>query len=153
MQRYSARCAGLCVCPGQFHRCRSCCKKRFISLPKRYSDSRGQTDLVTSWSVAKSFTSALLGVAVERSEIDGMDQRLEPITFLVGPARKKAAITVRDLMTVRTALDLIGDPDKDGVPDGADLYGANDQLTVSLDRPLVWYPRGKSFIPIPMLTS
>mgnify|MGYP000844131443 CR=1 FL=1 len=113
-------------------------------VAERYSDSRGQTDLVTSWSVAKSFTSALLGVAVERSEIDGMDQRLAHyIPRWAGT--EKAAITVRDLMTVRTALDLIGDPDKDGVPDGADLYGANDQLTVSLDRPLVGTPGEKLY--------
>ena len=108
-------------------------------VAERYALGKGRDDLVTSWSVAKSVTSALVGSAVSQGEIRGMDQSMADfIPAWAGTA--KADITVTHLLTVKTAMELIGDPDGDGVPDGADLYDARDQLQLSLDRPLSGSP-------------
>jgi len=113
-------------------------------VAERYSSDKGTDDLVTSWSVAKSFTSSLVGVALSRGEIAGMDQSMaDYIPAWAGTA--KADITVSHLLTMRTALELIGDPDGDGVPDGSDLYNADDQLALSLARPLVGDPGEKLY--------
>ena len=45
-------------------------------IAERYSEDRTVNDLVTSWSVAKSFTSALLGAAVDEGYLIGLDQEL-----------------------------------------------------------------------------
>ena len=108
-------------------------------VAERYDSSKSPDDLVTSWSVAKSITSALVGSAVAKGEIKGMDQPLSDF-IPAWQGTPKADITVAHLLTVRTALELIGDPDGDGIPDGADLYGADDQLAMALDRPLVGKP-------------
>ena len=48
-------------------------------IAERYSEDRTANDLVTSWSVAKSFTSALLGAAVDEGYLIGLDQELSLI--------------------------------------------------------------------------
>ena len=45
-------------------------------IAERHSEDRTANDLVTSWSVAKSFTSALLGAAVDEGYLIGLDQEL-----------------------------------------------------------------------------
>ena len=45
-------------------------------VAERYSDDRLATDLVTSWSVAKSFTSALIGKALDERLISSLDQQV-----------------------------------------------------------------------------
>ena len=99
-------------------------------VAERYADDRMATDLVTSWSVAKSFTSALIGKALDEGLITSLDQQVSEFI----PAWKdsdKEVITLRQLMTVKTALELL---------DGGDFYGSEDQLQVSIDRNLVGQP-------------
>ena len=99
-------------------------------VAERYADDRMATDLVTSWSVAKSFTSALIGKALDEGLISSLDQQISEFI----PAWKdtdKEVITLRQLMTVKTALELL---------DGGDFYGEEDQLQVSIDRNLIGQP-------------
>ncbi len=99
-------------------------------VAERYADDRMATDLVTSWSVAKSFTSALIGKALDEGLISSLDQQVSEFI----PAWKdtdKEVISLRQLMTVKTALELL---------DGGDFYGEEDQLQVSIDRNLIGQP-------------
>mgnify|MGYP003709172979 FL=1 len=99
-------------------------------VAERYADDRMATDLVTSWSVAKSFTSALIGKALDEGLISSLDQQVSEFI----PAWKdsdKEVITLRQLMTVKTALELL---------DGGDFYDEEDQLQVSIDRNLIGEP-------------
>ena len=99
-------------------------------VAERYADDRMATDLVTSWSVAKSFTSALIGKALDEGLISSLDQQVSEFI----PAWKdsdKEVITLRQLMTVKTALELL---------DGGNFYGEEDQLQVSIDRNLIGQP-------------
>ena len=99
-------------------------------VAERYADDRMATDLVTSWSVAKSFTSALIGKALDEGLISSLDQQVSEFI----PAWKdsdKEVITLRQLMTVKTALELL---------DGGDFYDEEEQLQVSIDRNLIGQP-------------
>ena len=99
-------------------------------VAERYSEDREAADLATSWSVAKSLASALVGAALDDGLILNLDQRVSEFV----PAWRdtdKSAITLEHLMTLRTALDTV---------DGTDLYDAQDQLQFSLDRELVGEP-------------
>ena len=108
-------------------------------VAERYDADRFAIDQVTSWSVAKSFTSALIGAAVDAGSIGGLDQSLaEFIPAWAGT--DKADVTLRHLLTLRTALELLDDDDGDGFPDGLGLYSSNDQLALSLARPLAGTP-------------
>ena len=92
-------------------------------------------DLVTSWSVAKSFTSALIGAALDEGLITSIDQRVSDfITSWKGTTKED--ITLRQLLTVRTALNLL---------DGSDLYNADDQLEIALQRELIGTPGNKLY--------
>ena len=107
-------------------------------VAERYATDRDAESLATSWSVAKSVTSALMGVLRDEGGM-AMDQSMAD--FIPSWAgTDKAAITVDHLMTVRTALEILGDDDGDGYPDGAPLYAAADQLALSIDRPLQGTP-------------
>jgi quinoprotein glucose dehydrogenase len=113
-------------------------------VAERYDATKSATDLVTSWSVAKSITSALVGKALDEGHIQGLDQSLAD--FIPGWAgTAKANITLHHLLTVRTALELLGDDDGDGIPDGAGLYNDPDALALSLARPLIGNPGEKLY--------
>ena len=104
-------------------------------VAERYADDRSDRDRATSWSVAKSFTSALVGAALDDGLIDSLDQSMADFI----PAWRdgdKAAITLRHLMTVRTALEIL---------DGADFYEGADQLQMSTDRALGGTPGDKLY--------
>ena len=108
-------------------------------VAERYAEDRDSSSLVTSWSVAKSVTSALVGAARESGDIKGL---AEPLSNYFGTwaDTPKSAITVEHLLTVKTGLELLGDEDGDGVPDGNDLYLAADQVALSLSRELIGTP-------------
>ena len=99
-------------------------------VAERYADDRSATDQATSWSVAKSFTSALVGAALDDGLIESLDQSMADFI----PAWRdtdKAAITLRHAMTVRTALEVL---------DGGQFYDGADQLQMSIDRALTGTP-------------
>ena len=104
-------------------------------VAEEYSSDRMWSDLVTSWSVAKSFTSALIGRAID----DGYIQNLEQSVSDFIPSwqdSQKADITLDHLMTLSTALELI---------DGSVLYNTEDQLQISIDRELIGTPGEKLY--------
>ena len=72
-------------------------------IAERYATGYDVASLGTSWSVAKSFYSAAVGVAIDRGHIASLDQRVSD--FLTEWAdTNKAAITVRDLLEMRAGL-------------------------------------------------
>ena len=104
-------------------------------VAERYASNRLESDLVTSWSVAKSFTSALVGKALDEGLITSLDQKVSEF-IRDWKGTDKEVITLRQLMTVKTALELL---------DGGDLYGADDQLQLSIDRNLIGQPGEKLY--------
>ena len=109
-------------------------KNGFI-VAEKYASDKMFLDLVTSWSVAKSFTSALIGAALDEGLITSIDQRVSDfITSWKGTTKED--ITLRQLLTVRTALNLL---------DGTDLYNADDQLEIALQRELIGTPGNKLY--------
>lgn len=105
-------------------------------VAERYGNDRGADDLATSWSVAKSFASALVGAALDDGYIHDLDaQRVQE--FLPQRYAKewdgtaKADITLRHMLTLQTAMERV---------DAGDLYDAADQLAMSLNRRLIGSP-------------
>ena len=105
-------------------------------VAERYANDRGAADLVTSWSVAKSFASALIGAALDDGYFHDLDaQRVRE--FLPRKYAEewdgtaKADITLRHMLTLRTAMERL---------DASDLYDAADQLAMSLNRRLIGQP-------------
>ena len=104
-------------------------------VTERYADDRGPDDQATSWSVAKSFTSALVGAALDDGLIDSLDQSMAD--FIPDwRDTDKAAITLRHTMTVRTALEVL---------DGGEFYDGADQLQMSIDRALTGTPGDQTY--------
>ena len=104
-------------------------------VAERYSADREAADLATSWSVAKSLASALVGAALDDGLILNLDQKISEFV----PAWRetdKSEITLEHLMTLRTALETVS---------GTDLYNAQDQLQFSLDRELIGEPGEKHY--------
>ena len=104
-------------------------------VAERYSDDREAADLATSWSVAKSIASALIGAALDDGLIHNLDQKVSEFI----PAWRetdRSEITLEHLMTLRTALATV---------DATDLYNAGDQLGFSLDRERIGEPGEKHY--------
>ena len=105
-------------------------------VAERYANDRSADDLVTSWSVAKSVASALLGAALDDGYLHDLDAQHVQEFLSADDAEAwsetdKANITLRHMLTLRTAMRTV---------DGGDLYDAADQLAMSLDRPLIGEP-------------
>ncbi len=110
-------------------------------VAERYADDRGADDLATSWSVAKSFTSALLGAARDDGLLTDLDEQrvaeFVPDSYVADwRDTDKSKITIRHMMTLRTALRTVN---------GAVLYGDRDQLGLSLRRELIGEPGEKLY--------
>ena len=104
-------------------------------VAEEYSSDRMWSDLVTSWSVAKSFTSALMGRAIDDGYIQNLEQSVSD--FIPSwQSSQKAEITLDHLMTLSTALELIN---------GGVLYNSEDQLQISIDRALIGTPGEKLY--------
>ncbi|MCE2437499.1 MAG: serine hydrolase, partial [Pseudomonadales bacterium] len=99
-------------------------------IAEEYSDLRTEDDLVTSWSVAKSFTSALVGRALDQEYIEDLDQSVAD--FIPDwQGTDKEDITIEYLMTLKTGLERINE---------VTLYNGADQLQLVLDRELIGTP-------------
>ena len=96
----------------------------------RYAEDRTDEDLVTSWSVAKSIASVLMGLAIDDTRISGLEQSVGDFVA-EWQEGDKANITIDHMMTLRTALE---------EPDAGAIYGAENQLAISVDRDLVGTP-------------
>ena len=112
-----------------------------LLVAEQYADDRDKDSLATSWSVAKSVTSALVGAAVDDGLLANLDE--ETVVSFLPDAHAatwresaKADITVRQLLTLRTALRTVN---------AGALYAAADQLAFSVDRGLVGTPGEKHY--------
>ena len=107
-------------------------KNGFIVF-ERYAEDRGVDDMVTSWSVGKSFTSMLMGIALEDERIANLNQSVS--AFVQDwSTDSRQDISVDHIMTLRTALT---------EPDAGAFYGATNQLGMAIDRELVGEPGEK----------
>jgi len=80
----------------------------------------------TSWSVAKSFTSALIGMSLDSGDIGSLDDSVaDYLTDWEGTA--EAAVTLRDLLEMRSGLSTAGD---------STIYWSGDALADALSRRL-----------------
>ena len=102
---------------------------------ERFAEDRDHTDLVTSWSVGKSMTSMLMGIALEQEHLAGLDQSAS--TYIPSwEEGDKSAITVDYMMTLRTAL---------AVVDAGAFYEAANQLEMAVDRDLIGTPGSRLY--------
>ena len=72
-------------------------------IGERYADGYDIASLGTSWSVAKSFYSAAIGVAIDREHIASLDQRASDF-FSEWAGTDREDITIRDLLEMRAGL-------------------------------------------------
>ena len=99
-----------------------------------YEDGKDQTALATSWSMAKSVASALIGIAIERGEIESVDVPLARY-FPEWDPDQMGAITLRHLLEMRSGIEW--DENKDAPV----LAGqTEDQLAKAIDRVAVAPP-------------
>jgi CubicO group peptidase (beta-lactamase class C family) len=81
--------------------------RRGYVVGEEYFRGYGPATRFSSFSVAKSFLSAVVGVAIDRGDIPGLDQRAWPYFdawTAPGTDERKRAITVRHLLTMRSGL-------------------------------------------------
>jgi CubicO group peptidase (beta-lactamase class C family) len=104
-----------------------------------------RTSLHTVQSVTKSVTSALIGIAIGRGEIDGVDVRV--IDYLDGYEvthldERKRAMTLEDILTMRTGIEW----DEDSVPytdpenSCAGMEASDDWVQFVVERPMSHQP-------------
>ena len=91
-------------------------------IAERYADGYDIASLGTSWSVAKSFYSAAIGVAIDRGLITSLDQRASDF-FTEWAGTSREAITVRDLLEMRA-----------GLPGDTNIFVQYDQTAFALAR-------------------
>ncbi len=105
-----------------------------VIVAEWYADGADATTQATSWSMAKSFASTLVGIAIDRGEIASLDL---PLTEWLESWRgtDKESITLRDLLEMRSGVEWTE------ATGAAALYiDEVDQLAFALDRPAVSDP-------------
>lgn len=107
-----------------------------VIIGERYADGESQDSLATSWSTGKSFTSALVGIAVDQGFIDSIDV---PAENYLSPWMNtdKSEISIRAILEMRSGLKEAEDGD-------ANIYSGGiggDQLAYALARTPETTPR------------
>ena len=102
-----------------------------------YAPGEGPTSWAASWSVAKSFTSALIGIAIAEGHISSVN---DPMTtwYPEWAGTPKAAITLLDVLHMESGLDWVEDysPTSTGSDVITMLLQHRDQLAYAAARPL-----------------
>lgn len=121
--------------------------RRGTIVAEWYAPERDEHSLAASWSIAKSMTSALIGIALERGEIPSIDA---PMTTWVPEweGTERAAITLRDVLEMASGLAWVEDYDPTNAM-GSDiaemvLDTAGSQLAIVIDNPVA-HPPGTYF--------
>ena len=85
-----------------------------VIVAEWYAEGADQDSWAASWSMAKSYTSALVGIAIEDGLIPGVD---EPMTtwYPDWEGTDKAAITLRDVLQMSSGLDWVEDYDAEAL--------------------------------------
>ena len=103
---------------------------------EQYAKGSDQDSTATSWSTAKSFTSALAGIAIEKGYIASVDtSAAEFIREWAEDERKN--ITIKDLLLMSSGLSESGDDATSmyiGVKNESGQYNAVDNVLFSIDR-------------------
>ena len=103
---------------------------------EQYAKGSDQNSIATSWSTAKSFTSALAGIAIEKGYIASADtSAAEFIKEWAEDERKN--ITIKDLLLMSSGLSESGDDGTSmyiGVKNESGQYNAVDNVLFSIDR-------------------
>ena len=120
-----------------------------VIVAEKYSDGENRFSLATSWSSAKSFTSALIGLAIDQGYISSVDDKVcsylndwdcdEVVCLSLGCPKSRGEISIRDLLEMRSGLE------DEGIG-GLSIYSSvDDQLFFSLNRKAV-KTRGTEFL-------
>ncbi len=110
-----------------------------VLVAEAYFGGFGADSLNTVWSVTKSFTSALIGIAMDRGYIEDVDQPIGDFLTPVVPDLdvEKGSITLRQLLTMSCGLPWV----EEGLDsEYMDWINSEDQLTYVLDKPLAYLP-------------
>lgn len=90
------------------------------------------------YSVTKSFIATLIGIALDQGYLKGTDQRvvdLLPQREFDNLDEQKTAMTLDDVLTMRTGLDWV-----EGDPAYREMYTSSDWIKVVMDKPMVAEP-------------
>ena len=72
-------------------------------IKERYSESFDQESYGTSWSMAKSFYAALIGISINRGEINSLDDKVSNYVDYYNDERSE--ITIRQILNMTSGLD------------------------------------------------
>ena len=109
-----------------------------VIVAEKYSEEKSSTSMATSWSSAKSFTSALIGMAIDKGYLTSVDDKVcssvsewdcnEVVCLSLDCPKSRAEISIRDLLEMRSGLE------DEGIG-GLSIYSSvDDQLFFSLNR-------------------
>jgi CubicO group peptidase (beta-lactamase class C family) len=103
-----------------------------------YAPGADKTSWGTSWSVAKSFTSALLGIAWGDGLLSSLDVTMGTFIAEWGPNDERAAMTLRDVMTMSSGLhwDETYKLDPNDISEVAEMVLDSDPLSIPVSQPL-----------------
>jgi CubicO group peptidase (beta-lactamase class C family) len=115
---------------------------------EQYFNNSQRDSIVTSFSVAKSFTSALIGIAIQEGYIDSVN---DPITQYLPELAKRDSgfqdITIRDLLLMSSGLEYVGfKPSFLNLDNDDNLTSYyTDQRKIALERAHMINPAGQYF--------
>ena len=118
-----------------------------VIVAERYKDGKNKDTLATSWSGAKSFTSALIGLAIDQGYIGSVDDKAcnylerwsceEFVCLSLDCPLSRSKISIRDILEMRSGL---------SPTDGISIYSDKDnQLLHSLERSILTNP-GETYL-------
>lgn len=108
-----------------------------VIVAEWYGEGAGPDSWVASWSVAKSFASATVGIAIEQGLIPGVD---EPMTtwYPEFAGTERADMTLRDVLQMGSGLDWVEDYDPSAIGESDIIRmvtGERDQLAYAASQP------------------
>jgi CubicO group peptidase (beta-lactamase class C family) len=118
-----------------------------VVVAERYKEGKNKDSLATSWSGAKSFTSALIGLAIDQGYIGSIDDKAcnylerwsceEIVCLSLDCPLSRPKISIRDILEMRSGL---------SPTDGISIYSdKDDQLLHSLERSILRDP-GETYL-------
>ena len=113
-------------------------------IHEKYADGFDKTSHGTSWSMAKSFYAALVGISLEKGEIESLDDPVSKYLPQFGDDRR--SITLRNILNMDGGLEYPEDQHEK-------MFLYNDQLKYALSVPCLLYtspsPRDRSLSRMP----
>jgi CubicO group peptidase (beta-lactamase class C family) len=114
---------------------------------ERYFKGQQRDSIVTSFSVAKSFTSALIGIAIKEGYIKSVD---DPITDYIPELAERdqrfQVIRIRDLLMMASGLRFTEEGGLPSTTDSSLTYSFDDLRKVALTETKIVEPPGKTFL-------